>query len=211
MPWENIEERLKKAFSIRISFPEGIISIPPNRLDIDSWLTSAAETDEELRELNIPRFRFLQNRWRIEELVQIEWEGQSSVTRRAVSVMYMGRRAYLLFSGGYKYHLLAAIEPADKPALYHAVIRRLLTNVDLVPTAPTHIRNLRPDLVTDLNEQSKNDLQSVEPSAKKGYLSNLLVGWIGPWIDLPVLGYWHVDDEPQPHETIGTRDSSNRS
>ena len=27
----------------------------------------------------------------------------------------------------------------------------------------------------------------------EGLLSKLLVGWVGKWIDLPVLGFWHQE------------------
>src|SRR2546422_5638746 len=103
MAWENIEERLAKAFSVEIPFPNGMVALPPSRLELDEWLTSAAETDEELSELNIPRIQFLQNRWPIEKLMQFEWESESSVTRRAIWTMSVGHRAYILFSGGFAY------------------------------------------------------------------------------------------------------------
>jgi hypothetical protein len=198
MPWTNIEERLARPFNVRLSFPNGIVEFPATRLDIDEWLTSAAETDEELSELNIPRIRFLQNRWRMEKLVQFEWETTSSITRRAIWAMYVGRHAYILFSGGFKYYLIAAIEPQREPALYRAVIRRLLQNPDFVPTPPTHIRSDRPELVPDLTANEQGHPQSGKAPAKNGYLSNLLVGWIGAWIDLPVWGYWHQDDVTEP-------------
>ncbi len=194
MPWENIETRLAKPFSLEISFPDGIVILPTRRLDIDDWLTSAAETDEELRELDIPRIRFLQNRWRLEKLVEFDWEADSAVTRRALWALYIGRRAYLLFSGGFKYHLIAALEPSDKPALYQAVIRRLLGNPDLVPTAPTHVKSIRCDLIANLNGNVNKRAHSAETPSQHHYLSDLLVGWIGPWITVPVSGYWHEDE-----------------
>ena len=46
MPWESIEERLAKAFNVQISLPAGTMAVPTSRLDIDEWLTSAAQTDE---------------------------------------------------------------------------------------------------------------------------------------------------------------------
>ena len=50
MAWENIEERLKNALTVTVSFPAGT-RLPDRHLSIDDWLTSIAETDEELREL----------------------------------------------------------------------------------------------------------------------------------------------------------------
>ena len=98
MSWANVEERLARPFSVQIPVPNGIVVVPAARLDIDEWLTSAAETDEELRDLNIPRIRFLQNRWRMVKLVQFEWETPSLITRRAVWATYARSRAYILFS-----------------------------------------------------------------------------------------------------------------
>src|SRR4051812_14274017 len=107
MPWENIEERLKKTFTFQVSLLRGVVGFPAARLTIDEWLTSVADTDEELRELNLPRIRFLQNRWPIEKLVQFEWEDLSS-SRCAVWVMYVGGCAYILFSAGSQYLVVAA-------------------------------------------------------------------------------------------------------
>src|SRR5579862_643943 len=180
MSWANIEERLARPFNVRIPFPNGIVLFTSTRLDIDEWLTSAAATDKELSELNIPRIRFLQHRWRMVKLVQFEWETASSITRRAVWAMYVGRRAYILFSGGFRYIVIAAIEPQSERTLYRAVIRRLLQNPDFVPTPPTYIRNARPDLIPDLTWNEVDHPQSATVPVRSGYLSDLLVGWIGP-------------------------------
>ena len=71
MAWEGIEEKLSKALTVKISLPAGTIWLPASHLTIDDWLTSIAKTDEELRELNIPRIRFLQNRWPIINLMEV--------------------------------------------------------------------------------------------------------------------------------------------
>jgi hypothetical protein len=202
MPWTNVEERLGRVFSIRISFPSGVLALPSERLNIDEWLTTAAETDEELRELDIPRIRFLQNRWEIDEIVEFTWETELSITRRSLWGMYVGRRAYILFSGGFKYHLIAAVEPRDAPELYEVVLRRLMQDHDLLPVPPTHTMIRRPDLVPELERIFRDAVQPVSTPFVNHYLANLLVGWIGHWIDVPVFGYWHEDTA----ESIGTTD-----
>jgi hypothetical protein len=159
MAWENIEERLKKAFSVTVSFPAGSVWLPDGRLNIDEWLTSIAETDEELRELDLPRIRFLQNRWTLEKLMDMEWS-TDLFNKRAIWAMYVRRRAYILFSDGIEYQLVAAIEPRDNATLYRAVIGKVLRNPNFVPVPPTNVRNLRADLVPDIFE-------SVEESAEK--------------------------------------------
>jgi len=193
MPWIDVETRLAKAFATRVSFPSGIISFPVNNLNIDEWLTSAAETDEELRELDIPRIRFLQNRWQIEEVVQFEWEADRSITRRSLWAMYIGSRAYMLFSGGFKYHLVAALDPRDATALYGVVLRRLLEDRVLIPVAPTHITIRRHDLVESIGQTLDAAAQPLQLPAVNHYMASLLVGWIGHWIDMPVFGYWHEE------------------
>ena len=210
MAWENIEERLKKTLAVKVSFPAGTIWLPASHLSIDEWLTSIAETDEEIRELNIPRIRFLQNRWRIDRLVELEWDDEFC-SRRVIAAMYVGDRAYILFSDWTDYQVIAAIEPKNKPSLYRAVIGKLLENRSFVPTEPRHIRNRRPDLVPELvshghhlefaQEQFPGGLGPTDlmhPSSKprerwKSFLSDVLVGWIGKWLNLPELGFWHED------------------
>jgi hypothetical protein len=151
MAWENIEERLKKAFGVTVSFPAGSVWLPDGHLNIDEWLTSIAETDEELKELDIPRIRFLQNRWTIEKLVDMEWNTEL-FNKRAIWAMYVRRRAYILFSDGIEYQLIAAIEPRDNASLYRAVIGKVLQNPNFVPVPPTNVRNLRADLVPEIFE-----------------------------------------------------------
>src|SRR5437763_16809140 len=108
MAWENLEHRLEKPLTVKVSFPAGTISLPESHLSIDEWLTALAETDEELRELDIPRIRFLQNRWPIVQLVQLEWGDLSD--RRAIMAMTDGGRPYIPFYDGCQYQVIAASE-----------------------------------------------------------------------------------------------------
>src|SRR4051812_42055387 len=102
MAWEKIDEKLKNALTVKIAFPGGTIWLPDRHLSIDDWLTSIAETDEELQELNIPRIRFLQNHWRMDRLVELEWNDEFS-NKRVILAMYVGQRAYILFSDWSEY------------------------------------------------------------------------------------------------------------
>ena len=198
MAWENIAEKLKRALQVKISFPAGTVWLPVSHLSIDDWLTSIAETDGELRELNIPRIRFLQNRWLIATLIELEWDDQFS-NRRAVLAMYAGQRAYILFSDWKEYQVIAAIEPNDKPSLYRAVIGKLLENQSFVPTRPTLVRNRRPDLVGELLAVSREDAPTnwthpAKPEERwKGFLTDIFVGWIGKWLNTPEMGFWHEE------------------
>src|SRR5262249_6070744 len=190
MAWERIEEKLKKALTVKVSFPAGTIWLPETHLSIDDWLESIAESDEELYELEIPRIRFLQNRWPITGLVELEWDDAFS-NRRVILGMDVGRRAYILFSDWTEYLVIAALEPRDKPSLYRAVAGKLLENRGFVPTPPTRIINHRPDLVSeialfprdvDLGEPIKPapvfpELSTLGRSAWKRFLSDVLVGW----------------------------------
>src|SRR5215475_10787647 len=170
MAWETIKERLKKAFNVKVSFRAGTIWFPDTQLAIDDWLESIAESDEELLELEIPRIRFLQNRWPIDELVQLEWDEEFE-NRRAILAMYVGRRAYILFSDWTEYLVIAALEPKDKPTLYRAVIGNIMDNRRFVPTRPTRILNHRPDLVPEVVPLSKK--QPLEPGIVFPELSGL--------------------------------------
>src|SRR5215510_8797799 len=123
MPWENIEDRLQRPLTAKIMVPAGTIWLPDHYLGLDEWLMSIAETDEELRELNIRRIRFLQNRWRIDKLVQLEWE--QPFDRISVFAMYLDHNAYILVADG-EYRLVAAIEPKGSRELLGVVIRNLL-------------------------------------------------------------------------------------
>lgn len=198
MAWENIEERLKKPFAIEQSHPEGTVWFPNGHLEIDEWLSSIAQTDEELKELDIRRIRFLQNRWPVEKLLQLEWD--DPVYRRMILAMYVGHRAYILFFDGFTYQVLGALEPRDKPELYPLIIDQALRNAQLVPTPPKQILIRRPDFLSsnelaDLqhHHESIPHLEVEHASKKSSYLANLLVGWVGNWIELPVVGYWHED------------------
>jgi hypothetical protein len=206
MAWERIEEKLKKALTVTVSLPSGTIWLPESHLTIDDWLGSLAETDEELRELEIPRRQFLQNRWPMEELIELEWDDEFA-NRRVILAMYVGQRAYILFSDWTDYLVIAALEPRDRPALYRAVIGKILENRGFVPTRPTHIKNHRADLVPEVAssfEHSHRDegggtppalgeLSGLHKSTWKGFLSDVLVGWIGKWLNMPELGFWHEE------------------
>src|ERR1051326_629968 len=148
MAWENIQEKLKNTLSVKVSFPAGTVWLPDRHLTIDDWLTSIAETDEELRELNMPRIQFLQNRWSMDPLLELEWDDEFA-NRRVILAMYVGRRAYILFSDWKDYQVIAALEPKNKPSLYRAVVGKLLENRNFVRTRPTQIKNRRPDPVPD--------------------------------------------------------------
>ena len=222
MAWEDIEEKLKKALTVKVSFPAGTIWLPEAQLSIDDWLQSIAATDEELREIAIPRIRFLQNRWLIDELVELEWDDEFS-NRRVILAMYVGLRAYILFSDWAHYLVIAALEPKDKPTLYRAVVGKILENRTFVPTPPTQIRNHRPDLVPELTLSPKDRDRERQPhaepppaiaqlsglggSAWKGFLSDVLVGWIGKWLNLPELGFWH---EEMPNSIMRTNEGEIR-
>jgi len=199
MAWENINTRLEKVLKVEISFPEGTIRLPDTDWTIDQWLTSIAETDEELRELDIPRIRFLQNRWRIERLLQLEW--QTPPDRRSIWAMYVDTLAYILFSDGAEYHLIAAV-PRDQPRLFRAVIRKVMETSALVPGYPTVWKSYRPDLLGDLDELESTTAPAAETRSQpadsgnrvmSGFMTELLVGWIGKWVDLPESGFWHEE------------------
>jgi hypothetical protein len=215
MTWEKIEARLQKALTVKISLPSGTIWLPDSHLTIDDWLTSVAQTDEELQELNIPRIRFLQNRWPIVQLVELEWNDE--FFKRAIVAMNVGRRAYILFSDWNEYQVIAAVEPNNKPSLYRAVVGKLLANRSFIPTWPAHIKNRRPDLVPELIVSPDRDpdaspalgrpLDWMNSGSKlnqrwKDFLSDIFVGWIGKWLNLPEMGFWH-EDMP---ESIGRAD-----
>src|SRR5882672_9571344 len=202
MAWENIEERLRKVFKVQISFPHGSIWLPDTHWTIDEWLTSTAETDEELRGLNIPRIRFLQNRWPVDRLVELRWDDLRN--KRTIFAMNIGDTAYIMFFDGLDYHVIAAIEPRTNQSLYRALISKLLQNPSFVPTWPGSIKNYRPDLIGDIEtafeipEVPEIHWAGAAPKAgeaKHGYLWQLLIGWVGNWINVPVVGYWHHEDQ----------------
>lgn len=198
-----IEERLKKALPVKITFPTGTIWLPDTNLTIDDWLTSTAETDEELRELNIPRIRFLQNHWPLTRLVELEWDDEFT-NKRVIAVMYVDQRAYILLSDWNKFQVIAAIEPKDDPSLFQAVVGKILENRSFIRTMPTHIWNRRPDLLPELLGVWHNDSDRktiLHPDLKpdkqwKGFMSHIFVGWIGKWLNTPEMGFWY-EDVPQ--------------
>jgi hypothetical protein len=199
MAWESIEERLKYALTIEVPYEQGIVWFPSGSLEIDDWLTSIAQTDEELKELNLlRRIRFLQNRFPIEKLLQLEWNGPAA--RRTILAMYVGHRSYILFFDGFTYQVVGSLEPKDQAALYQVVIERALRNPRLIPIPPKRIMMNRPEFiprseVEDLQHHHESFPQlPLEKHQKQSYLANLLIGWVGNWIELPVLGYWHDDE-----------------
>jgi hypothetical protein len=212
MIWENIETKLEKSLTVTISFPDGTIWLPDRHLSLDDWLTSIADTDEELRELNIPRIRFLQNRWPIDPLLVMEWDDQFS-NDKVLLAMYVGQRAYILFLDWSEYQVIAALEPKNSPSLYQAVVGKLLSNRSFVPGKPSHIKNRRPDLLPDLAgfpayDDLRTDQEGWAPIGEdfagtgpvgakrerwKRFLSDVLVGWIGKWLTIPEIGFWHED------------------
>jgi len=215
MAWSSIEEKLKKALTLTISFPTGAIWLPVARLTIDDWLTSIAETDEELRELNIPRIRFLQNRWPVVRLVDLEWDDQFS-NRRFIAAMYVFQRAYILFSDWSEYQVIAAIEPKDSPSLYQIVIGKLLENRSFIRTRPNHIWHRRPDLVPELFGMSAGDFGRKQNASThlgqpdqqwKSFMSDVLGGWIGKWLNMPEMGFWH-EDVPQSMGRTESKESA---
>lgn len=211
MAWEGIEEKLKGALTVKVSFPGGTIWLPDRHLTIDDWLTSLCETDRELIELDMPRIRFLQNRWPIEKLVELEWDDQFS-NRRVIAAMDVGERAYILFSDWGEYQVIAAIEPKDKTSLYRAVITKLLENPSFVPTRPDRVRNCRPDLLPDglpawtgyREEEAAADVPPPKPAERwKSFLSDILEGWILRWLNIPEQVFWHEDTPESISKTGG--------
>jgi hypothetical protein len=209
MAWEGIEERLKGALTVKVSFPAGTIWLPDRHLSIDDWLTSISETDEELRELDIPRIRFLQNRWPIDRLIELEWDDQFA-NKRVIGAMSVGERAYILFCDWGEYQVIAAIEPKDKTSLYGAVVTKLLENPSFVPTRPDRILNRRPDLLpgglpawTAHRVEEAIDVSPPKPTERwKSFLSDILEGWILKWLNFPEQVYWH-EDTPESISKIG--------
>jgi hypothetical protein len=145
MSWEGIEERLARSFTHRIQLPSGTVSLPDDDLTIEQWLISAAESDEELREIDIPAINFLQNLWPIESLAEFRWS--KPLDKRSLVALYVRDRAYILFGNRFEYHILAAVEPGHEPSLYRAVFESLLTNAQLMPERPAMVEIRRPDLI----------------------------------------------------------------
>jgi hypothetical protein len=202
MAWENIEEKLKNPLTVRVAFRAGTIWLPDHHLSIDDWLTSIAETDEELKELDLPRVRFLHNRWPIDNLVELEWDDEFS-NRRVITEMCVGSRAYILFSDWSEYQVIAAIEPKHQPSMYRAVIAKLLQNPSFVRGRPDRIRNCRPDLLRgelcswdDEREEAAAPAPAKPSERWKSFLSEILGGWIEKWLKPPEQVFW-TEDVPQ--------------
>ncbi|HEX4999244.1 MAG TPA: hypothetical protein VFY29_13540 [Terriglobia bacterium] len=209
MTWENLESRLKEALKVSVSFPEGTIWLPESHLTIDEWLEGAAEADEELKELEIPRIQFLENRWPVEQLLRLEWD-RLTRDKRAILAMYVGQRAYILFSEGPEYQVIAGIEPESQASLYRAVVSKLLENPHFVPSPPTRIRNRRPDLIPEdllsglaleqvVEEASAESVPRPQNMAQrwKSFLTEIFVGWIGKWLNMPESVIWGDEGEPK--------------
>ncbi len=176
--------------------PAGTIWLPAQFLSVDEWLTSIADTDEELAELNIPRMRFLQNRWPVDKLVDLD--GKHPADRISFFAMYVGQKAYIIMADS-DYRLVAAIEPKDQPALYGVVLGTLLQRPVYRRGRRLIIKNRRPDLVPesaiagDFVEESVPE--TADSNLRHSDLSEALVSWIAPWLSAPHLGYWLPDDE----------------
>jgi len=195
MSWEYIEERLARAFTVREWFACGLISGPAVPLDIDEWLISAAQSDEELLELNIPRTQFLQNRWPVEQIARFEWD-KPSFSSAALWSMHMHGRDCILLSRGFMYYLIAAVQPQNETQLYRILVSRVLHDVSLVPTPPVRVISRLSCSESDNALQPPNTPVPIPTHTGHDYLADLMVGWIGPWINVPVVGYWHHDDSP---------------
>jgi hypothetical protein len=131
--------------------------------------------------------------------------------------MYVGRVVYILFSEGFEYSVIAAIAPSNRSALYRAVIGKVLQNPNFVPEHPISIKNYRPDIVSNEVDGIRNVRPILRgqigglggpidwmPGASqrgkkqssqtwKSFLSEIFVGWIGKWLDLPEIGFWHEE------------------
>jgi len=146
MSWEGIEERLAKPFTHKIELSSGTVWLTEDDLTIEQWLISAAESDEELREINIPAINFLQNLWPIEPLADLRWS--KPFDKRSVLSMRIHQRAYILFGDRFEYHVIAAVQPKHEASLYRAVFENLLHNHHLMPERPVVVKIRRPDLIS---------------------------------------------------------------
>jgi hypothetical protein len=209
MAWENIETRLVEPLKTKMTFTGGAVWVAENPMSIDEWLSSVAETDEELRELELPRFRFLENRWPIVRLVEFDSDWRD---RLVLLAMHVGRRAYMLLKHE-DYRLIGAIEPATNAGLYGIVIGALLHSGELGWSQRRTYRNWHPELIpNDLIERPVDFDESDRTQERKyglpqsrdatvsshNYGSKLLFVWIGPWFAVPVVGYWHDDLSDPP-------------
>jgi hypothetical protein len=126
--------------------------------------------------------------------------------------MYVGQRAYILFSDWSEYQVIAALEPKDNPALYQAVIGKILGNRSFIRTRPTHITNRRPDLVPASSDVSGGPTAWVPSDSKpdrhwKSFMSDILGGWIGKWLNTPEMGFWY-EDVPQSISRVEKKELS---
>lgn len=202
MAWEHLEQRLSDILKIQITFPSGVVSLPADDMTLDEWLTSLAQTDEELRELSIPRMQFLQNRWRVEQLLKITWENPPDL--RSIWSMYVGERAYMFLYDGSQYHVIASILPGTSKALFRTVIGELLQNKNVIPEHPAVVHNYHPDFVPEAvnritSESADNETAAAAIRSTKGrtsYLTELLFGWIARWMHQPEHAFWHEEGLP---------------
>jgi hypothetical protein len=150
MSWENIEQRLAQLFSEEISFPAGRIWFPPRYFSIEEWLTHVAETDEERNVIATTGIDFLRYRWPFEILVELIWDDNGATNQGdfKLETMYVGKRAYILLFQPAQHQVVAAVEPANEPELFRAVIRELFSNSDVIAELPSRIVSCRPDLIS---------------------------------------------------------------
>lgn len=195
MSWEYIEERLARVLRVKQWFPVGLLTLPDAPLDIDEWLISAAQSDEELLELNIPRIQFLQNRWPIEQIARLEWDKPSFSFRTLWSVR-MHERDCILFSHGFNYYLIAGVQPQHEVQLYRMVLSKVLRETSLMTHPPARVISQLPCTELDDALQPRDTQVPIPAHAGHDYMADLMVGWVGPWIRVPVMGYWHGDDSP---------------
>jgi len=164
MSWENIEQRLAQLFSEEISLPAGRIWFPPRYFSMEQWLMHVAETDEERHVITATGINFLRYRWPFEVLVELIWDDNGATNQGdfKLETMYVGKRAYIfLFKPG-QHQVVAAVEPANEPELFRAVIRVLFSNPDAIAEVPSRIVSHRPDLI------SQNIVEEVFEERLKG-------------------------------------------
>jgi hypothetical protein len=152
------------------------------------------------------------------ELVQLRWERPAET--RTIWSLSVGPQAYVLFFDGVEYHVIAAITPNNSPELYRVVISTLLQNPHFVPVRPAAIKSYRPDIkAADLTSIRKGetsglgapvywmDSDTTLPKRKpwKRFLSEIFVGWIGRWLKLPQIGFWHEEAENESGNTADNR------
>jgi len=149
MSWENIEQRLAQLFSQEISFPEGRIWLPPRYFNIKEWLLQVAESQEERNVIAITGMDFLRYRWPFEILVELIWDDNGATNQGdfKLEAMYVGERAYIFLFKPAQHQVVAAVEPANQPELFRAVVQILFSNSDAIAEVPSRIVSHRPDLI----------------------------------------------------------------